>query len=109
MDESTDAKGDVTRKRRVSALQGDWVSADADDGYDYVCAVCKLGGALLICDGERNGAECTFVWHRECVCKLWSKQFAAEGGGTLADTSFDGDRWMCPKCDPCYKERAVRK
>jgi hypothetical protein len=58
MDESTGTKGgDVTRKRGVSALQGDWISADADDGYDYVCAVCKLGGALIICDGERNGAE----------------------------------------------------
>jgi hypothetical protein len=43
------------------------------------------------------------------VCKLWSKKFAVEGGGTLADTYFDGDRWMCPKCDPCYKKRAAKR
>jgi hypothetical protein len=43
------------------------------------------------------------------VCKLWSKKFAAEGGGTLADTYFDDDPWMCPKCDPCYTKRAAKR
>jgi len=52
-----------------------------DDGNDYNCSKCKLGGDLICCD------TCPKTYHRGCL----------PSGPSLESVDNDGD-WFCPAC-----------